>query len=227
MKVKGFNLKQVGSNIRDTEVNGVREVVSDIHFVLQTDEQKFIFFYEKFLSVIADVGYTDIRVFFELCFHTKIGKNTFVSNNKLISDIAKKIGVSPNTVRNSLTALNKAELLHRDKEFKRNYYVNSNYAWYGGKEDMPKVASIIIEQTAFMGENTSVVVKGNKMTVTTKLSEYWFDVKDKLPANGSNVIVRPHNFYMVYDNGFINVETGELDNTVTHWCQIHLSNGKD
>jgi len=227
MKVKGFNLKQIGSSIRDTEVNGVREVVSDIHFYLQADEQRFIFLYEKFLSVIADVGYTDIRVFFELCFHTNIGKNTFVSNNKLISDISKKIGVSPNTVRNSLTALNKAGLLHRDKDFKRNYYVNSNYAWYGGKEDMPKVASIIIEQTAFIGENTSVVVKGNKMTVTTKMSEHWFSVNDRLPDNGINVIVRPHNFYMKYDGGFVNIETGEIDKTVTHWCEIKLANGED
>ena len=168
---KGVKLKPIHSQKNITRNDGVKTTVTDQHFLIQADNDNFIMLYKKLSSAAINIAPTSMSVFLEICFSMSMGENSFVSNGQLFHDISKSVGISVGTVRNGFTELKREGLIRRDATFKRTYYVNPVYAWYGSQLNKAKIISFFLEQTSVTDENTKITTKGKRITISTTQEE--------------------------------------------------------
>jgi hypothetical protein len=164
-KLKKFrNTVRVVKNADGTEDVTSEALISDYTVIVPND--KFVLIYEKFLSVIADVSHTDLKVFHALCF--KVDKmNSFQGCKRVMDEVAKEMGLSVNTVRNSLTALKKTELIHEHPIYKRVYIVNPEFMWQGDTRYKQAVFKLILGKKLKSKED-QIVMSGEKQTSLTR-----------------------------------------------------------
>lgn len=162
------NAKIVEKTI-DADGNQEVKVTSDINcYTVITDRDRYVLIYEKFLSVLADVSHTDLKVFHALCFKVDY-MNSFQSSMRVVDEVAKELDLSSNTVRNSLTALKKSKFIHEHPKYKRTYIVNPEFMWQGNTRFKQAVFKLILgkglkekdEQIVISNDKKSSLTKGN------------------------------------------------------------------
>jgi predicted transcriptional regulator len=168
-------LKKIGRTVRvvknadGSEDISAEALISDYTVIVPND--KFVLIYEKFLSVIADISHTDLKVFHALCF--KVDRmNSFQGCKRVMDEVGKEVGLSVNTVRNSLTALKKTEFIHEHPNYKRVYIVNPEFMWQGDARYKQAVFKLILgkklkdkgDQVVMSGLKVSALSKGNRYT---------------------------------------------------------------
>lgn len=166
-------LKKIGRTVKVVKnTDGTEDVTSEAlinDYTVIVPNDRFVLMYEKFLSVVANISHTDLKVFHALCF--KVDKmNSFQGCKRVMDEVGKEIGLSVNTVRNSLTALKKTEFIHEHPNYKRVYIINPEFMWQGDTRYKQAVFKLILgkklkdkeDQVVMNGSSQSALSKGNK-----------------------------------------------------------------
>ena len=150
----------------DADGNEKVNVTSDINcYTVITDRDRYVLIYEKFLSVLADVSHTDLKVFHALCFKVDY-MNSFQSSMRVVDEVAKELELSSNTVRNSLTALKKSKFIHEHPKYKRTYIVNPEFMWQGNTRYKQAVFKLILGK-GLKDKNEQIVMSNDKISSLT------------------------------------------------------------
>jgi predicted transcriptional regulator len=151
----------------DADGNQEVNVTSDINcYTVITDKDRYVLIYEKFLSVLADVSHTDLKVFHAFCFKVDY-MNSFQSSMRVMDEVAKELGLSSNTVRNSLTALKKSKFIHEHPKYKRTYIINPEFMWQGNTRFKQAVFKLILSK-GLKEKNEQIVISNDKKSSLTK-----------------------------------------------------------
>lgn len=118
----------------------------NLSLVVNSKDQ-FVLMYCKLLSLYKDMKGADIKVLAGILLHTSWDTNSIVLNKATKSVISESMGVSYNTVHNSVYSLADQEILIKDTSYPRGalYYIHPDYAWKGERSKQRARLKFVLE----------------------------------------------------------------------------------
>lgn len=124
------------------------EIVSEktVSVIVDSKDQ-FILMYCKLLLLYKDMKGADIKVLAGILLQSNWDTNSIVLNKATKTIIAESMGLSYNTVHNSVYSLSDQNILIKDTNYARGalYYVHPDYAWKGERSKQRARLKFILE----------------------------------------------------------------------------------
>lgn len=124
------------------------EVISEKNFNIVVDSKdQFILIYCKLLLLYKDMRGADIKVLAGILLQSNWDTNSIILNKATKTIIAESMGLSYNTVHNSVYSLSDQNILIKDTNYARGalYYVHPDYAWKGERSKQRARLKFVLE----------------------------------------------------------------------------------